>query len=207
MKKIFCLVGVLLFSVISAQEVRIHTLSQEKGLECLKGVSYFYNMYYRDPPYYYDASEEAWDRYIHSFIDYSGSVLCVATLDQTVIGVAIGTPLAKTTQKYNAAFKDLPEDLNTLFFLGELAVQPEYQHLGVGQQLYAEFERQVAEKNQFSGICVWSMESEVDRALGHFWRDVGFTCSEVRFEELWKDTFGTEKVPHSMVCWKKSLQN
>lgn len=193
------------FSPLIAQEISIKTLQGEERVSHLREVSDFYNAYYREPPYYYDCNEEGWDRYINSFIKEPDSILCLAIKDEAVVGIIIGTPLSKTTQKYKGAFLDRPEDLDSLYFLGELAVKPEFKQLGVGQGLYEEFERQVADKKQFSGICVWQMQSEVAKPSGDFWREIGFTCSDVQFEELWKDTFGTEKVPHSMVSWKKHL--
>jgi len=188
-----------------AQEICIKTLHGEERVTHLRQVSDFYNAYYREPPYFYDASEEAWDRYIRSFINEPESVLCLATQDEIVVGIIIGTPLAKTTQKYKGAFLDRPENLYSLFFLGELAVKPEYKQYGLNKMLYEEFERQVVEKTQFSGICVWQLQSEVNKPSGLLWREIGFDCSDVQFEELWKDTFGTEKVPHSMVSWKKQV--
>jgi hypothetical protein len=197
--------GIFLAPIFAgAQDVCIKTLQGEEREACLREVSDFYNAYYRKPPYYYDSSEEAWDRYLRSFTNESESILCVAIVDERVIGAIIGTPLAKTTQKYKGAFLDRPEDLYSLFFLGELSVKSEYQY-DVNKALYDEFERQVAEKNQFSGTCVWQLQSEINKPSGLLWREMGFECSEVQFEELWKDTFGTEKVPHSMVSWKKRL--
>lgn len=188
-----------------AQEVYLESLQGEERASHLRDVSDFYNEYYRNPPYFYDASAEAWDRYIRSFIDSSESILCLAKEGETIVGIVIGTPLAKTTQKYKAAFMDRPDDLSSLYFLGELAVVPGYKQLGIEQLLYKEFEHQVAMKETYSGICVWQMESEKDQSSGLFWREMGLTDSGIHFDELWKDTFGTEKVHHSMICWWKQL--
>ena len=103
----------------------------------------------------------------------------MAIKDEAVVGIIIGTPLSETTQKYKGAFLDRPEDLDSLYFLGELAVKPEFKQLGVGQELYEEFERQVAEKKQFSGICVWQLQSEVAKPSGDFWREIGFVLVQM----------------------------
>lgn len=189
-----------------SQEISLKNLQNEEKVSHLREVSDFYNAFYRNPPYFYDASSEAWDRYIRSFVDSPESVLCLAMQEDAIIGIVIGTPLIKTTQKYKAAFVDHPDDLHSLFFLGELSVIPGYEQLGVNQLLCEEFEHAVAKQQRFSGICVWQMESEKNQASGLFWRKMGFADSGIRFDELWKDTFGTEKVSHSMMCWKKSLQ-
>lgn len=202
---LFTVLWSVCFFPLSAKEFHVESLHGEERVAHLKEVSNFYNAFYREPPYFYDCAEEGWDRYIHSYVDQPESILCLAVQDETIIGIIIGTPLVKTTQKYNAAFRDRPADLESLFFLGELAVNPEYDQLEVKRQLYAEFERQVREREQFSGVCVWQLQSEEDKPSGFFWCEMGFANSGVYFEELWKDTFGTEKVPHSMLCWKKQL--
>ena len=154
----------------NAQEISLKTLQSKEQTTHLREVSDFYNQFYRSAPYFYDASSEAWDRYIRSFTDSSESVLCLAMDGDAIIGVIIGTPLAKTTDKYKAAFLNRPEDLASLFFLGELSVLPEYKQQGIDRLLLEAFERQVAAGQRFSGICVWQMEEEREKPSGLFWQ-------------------------------------
>ncbi len=213
MSKRWSLFGVLCSLSISMLPVaaslpEIQSFHEEAGSLSFKEVSRFYNDFYRNPPYFYDASEADWDRYVRSYLNEPESICYLAIQDGTIVGVIIGTPLAKASQKYKAAFMDLTSDLNSLYFLGELAINPKYTQMGIEQKLYKEFERQVQEKKRFSGICTWLPQSGDDQSAENFFKnDVGFIRSDISFEELWKDTFGNEKTPHAMVCWRKQLEN
>lgn len=190
----------------TAQELCIESLHGEARSSYLRKISGFYNSYYRESPYFYDCSGEDWDRYIRSCTDEIESIVCLAVQEEDVIGVIVGTPLAKTSQKYKAAFMTRSIDLDSLFFLGELAIDPAYERYGVRQKLYEEFEHQVAKKQRFAEICTWLPKSGEDRlSEGFLGKVMGFVQSDICFEELWKDTFGNEKVPHFMICWQKRL--
>lgn len=197
------LLGICFASIVGvAQEVRVHTLQGEERASHLRAISDFCNAFCREAPYFYDTSEEAWDRYISSYINQPDAVLCLLTEEETLIGVAIGTPLSSASLKYKQVFLERSSDLHSLFFMGELLVKPRY---GMDRLLYEEFERQVAEKRRFSGICKWLLQDEENQVQSFIWPELGFAKTDIGFEELWKDTFGTEKVPHAMVCWKRFI--
>lgn len=202
---LIALLGIGAVSFSHAQEIQMKNLHGQEGAPYLKEISAFYNAIYREAPYFYDASEAAWDGYIQSYVNTPESVICLALEGETLIGVAIGTPLAKASKKYKMAFSEHPNELNSLFYLGELAMKSEYRQLGIGKKLYGEFERLVREKEQFSGICIWQLQSEEKSASLLFWQELGFACRpEIHFEEFWKPVSEAEKIPHPMVCWIKS---
>lgn len=200
------LLGLCLSSFSQAQEIIIKNLHGNEISAYTKEISTFYNTIYREAPYFYDSSQAAWDKYIQSYADENDATACLALQDKKIIGIAIGTPLDKASKKYNAAFSNRPDDLYSLYYLGELAVKAEYRDLGTGKKMYQAFEELVREKKHFSGICLWQLQSEENSPTGLFWKELGFALQpDIHFDELWKDVSGTEKVAHRMICWKKPL--
>ena len=184
----------------------LKTLCGQNIAPYVKAISAFFNAAYREAPYFYDASEASWDKYIQSYADTPESVVCLIFSGETIIGAAIGTPLRSASNKYKMAFENRPEDLQSLFYLGELVIKPEYTHLGLGKKIYKTFQKAVIAKRQFSGICVWQLASEETAAMDRFWSRLGFESHpDIHFDELWKNVSGSEKVAHPMVCWKKTF--
>jgi GNAT superfamily N-acetyltransferase len=171
-----------------------------------KTISAYFNAAYREAPYFYDASEEQWDRYVQSYAATEKAVVCIAQEGDAIFGIAMGTPLAEAREKYRMGFSNRPNDLNSLFYLGEFAVRPDYRRQGIGTKMYQAFEKAVKEQARFSGICLWQLESEEVAPPVEFFEKQGFERrSDIRFNELWKNVTGTEKVPHPMICWIKVL--
>ncbi len=193
-----------LLGICQAQAVEIKSLSGSEIAPYAKEISTFYNIIYREEPYFYYAPESAWDSYIQTYVDTPQSLVCLALDEEKIIGVAIGTPLENATEKYKMGFAARLEDLNSLFYLGEFALKPEYRHHGVGKTMYDAFERSVIERKQFSAICIWQLENT---SSSTFWHRRGFELQpEIRFDELWRHAPGTEKIAHPMVCWKKEIK-
>lgn len=189
-------------------EIEIKNLQGEEARPYLEKLSDFYNVFYQDPPYRYHATKADWDGYVASYVNNPSAVISLALKHDVIIGAAMGTPLKDASEKYQAAFAQRPPDLNSLFYLGELAIKPRYAHLGIGTSVYEEFERLVKQKKLYSGICLWQLSSECAAPAGQFWRKMGFEYfPEINFEEMWRENANPNApmVAHAMKCWKKKL--
>ena len=129
----------------TAQGMRIEVRQGKEIEPFVKELSLFFDITYREYPYFYDTSRTSWDWYIQSYVNTPNSVVCMAFEGDILAGAAIGTALNEVID-YSSF---------TLFF----------------------------EKQGFRK------------------RD------DIHFDEYWKDVFGTEKVPHRMVCWTKNLSS
>jgi GNAT superfamily N-acetyltransferase len=166
-------------------------------------ISSFFNATYREAPYFYDASVEKWDGYVQSYADTDKAVVCLVQEGEIILGAAMGTPLAEAREKYRMGFARRPEDLKSLFYLGEFAIKSDYRRQGIGTKMYQAFERAAAAQG-LSGICFWQLESAETAPADSFWKKQQFEQRpDIHFDELWKDLSGAEKVPHRMICWMK----
>jgi hypothetical protein len=196
--------GISLAPFCYAQEIEIISLHGAEMGPFVKKISVFYNTIFQEPPYYYFASQAAWDDYIQSYANTPEAVACVAMHEGTIIGAIIGTPMAKATERYRKAFAGNPEVLNSLFYAGELAVNLEFRGHQIAARLYQKFEYEVQKKQQFTGICVWRMKASAEAWAVPIFLKHDFKCYPAfQFDEMWSQGPGQPEVPHSMVCWIK----
>jgi len=206
--KLLALSALLLFAHRSPPKFEVKSFRGSEAKPYQERLSSFYSASYQAPPYRYFAKKSSWDNYVASYIGNSEAVIILALHHEEIVGAAVGTPLKDASEKYREPFAERPNDLNSLFYLGELAVKDEYRNRGVGKKIYVAFENEVREKERFKGICLWQLASQSNLATGKFWKRQGFKRDpELHFEEMWRESSDsdTPKVPHKMVFWKKGL--
>jgi len=187
----------------SVGAVSIKSLLGSEITPYVKTLSALYRNIFREAPYFYYASSEAWDGYIQSYANTPDALASLALCQNTIVGCVIGTPVANASEKYRKAFSQHPEDLHSLFYLGEIAMKPELRGLGIGKQLYKACENVIVEKKRFTGICIWRMSPE-DKLWELTLQKQGFRCqAEIHFDEFWSRSPDTEEIPHPMVSWIK----
>lgn len=204
MRFILALIAIFFSPLTFAQEVSIKNLHGKEIATNAKEIATFANTSNRQVACYF--SEAEWDGYIQSYVNTPVAIISVAFSNDKIVGVAIGTALKKASQKYQMAFSDRVQELNSLYLLEELVILPEYRKDGVCEKLYQEFERSVAEKKQFSGICTWNTKAQDGSWEIPFFQKLGYKCfPEIHFDELYKESSSTKEAAHSFVCWKKQL--
>ena len=188
------------FAHLQALETKVLTGSEIKPYT--KTISAYFNAIYREAPYFYDGTEDGWNRYVQSYADTEKAVVCMAQEGEAIVGIAMGTPLSEAREKYRMGFSNRPDDLNSLFYLGEFAIKAEFRGQGIGTKMYQVFEQAVREQTRLSGICLWQLESEEVTPADMFWGKQNFERRpDIYFDEIWKDVSGTERVPHRMISW------
>ncbi len=191
----------------SLQAVEVDILCGSEISPRTKEISAFFNATYREAPYFYDASAEKWDGYVQSYADTEKAIVCIAHEGETILGIGMGTPLAKAKEKYRMGFASRPNELNSLFYLAEFAIKAPYRRQGIGTKMFQAFENAIISQNQFAGICFWQLESEETAPIDMFWGKQHFECRpDIHFEEIWKNVTGSDRVAHPMICWMKMIK-
>jgi hypothetical protein len=201
-----CCSCVAIYAQPSLPKFEIKRATGEEGKSFTGKVSDFYNAIYQAPPYHYQTTKAAWDGYVASYIENPSAVVIVALVKDEIVAAIMGTPLKNASEKYRAAYAQRPEDLNSLFYLGELAVKQEYHRSHIRQALYNEFEKLVTNDKAYSGICIWEPLATSTNTKDQFWKRNGYKCcSDITFDELWAEdpNPGAPLLSHKMVCWKK----
>jgi hypothetical protein len=208
-KNIFALSAAFLALFFSlpafSQEITIKNLKGKEIAPFAKEIAAFADSMYQQASCYF--SEAEWDGYIQSYSNTPEAVISLALANGKIVGAAIGTPLTKASEKYRKPFFDRPQELNSLYFLADFPVKPEYRNEQVVEKLYKEFEHTVAAKKQFSGICQWYLQLEKPSWEIPFFQKLGYSCfPEIHFDEFYKESAQDKEVTaHTMVCWKKLL--
>jgi hypothetical protein len=198
------LLGICLFLTSFVQAISIESLQGQEITPYAKELSSFFQKMYQNQHCYF--SEEQWDKYIASYVNTEESVVSLALLDERIVGAVLGKPLAKASEKYKKPFFDHPDYLNSLFFLGDLEIQPVYRQHILQKKLYREFEKKVTQMGCYTGISLWQTQDGDQAFSAFFLKQQGFTHHpEFHFEELYKDTPLAEITPHYMTSWIKSL--
>jgi len=198
-------VGACVFLGSFAYAVSVKTIQGKEIAPYAKEISSFFLKMYQDQLCYF--SEEEWDGYISSYVNTEDAIVSLALSDEKIVGAALGTPLAKASEKYRKPFFERMEYLNSLFYLGDFELKPEYRNDILKERLYREFEMKVKQMHRYTGICLWRTQADNQVFSALSLRNLGFTHRpEFHFEELYKDTPSAEITPHSMTSWIKDLR-
>jgi GNAT superfamily N-acetyltransferase len=196
----------LMLNAQAEAEVKIQSFQGQEASVYQDQVTNLLKTVFEAPPYRYFAQN--WDGYVQEYIENPASFTALAFDDDKVVGVAIGTPLKDAKEKYQAAMAGQAEELNSLYYLGDLAVDDAYRDLGIAKRLYTEFESLVTKTQLYAGICLWQLASESKSDVGKFWKKQGFKLyPKIHFQEIWREdpVPSSPKLPHEMVFWKKKI--
>src|SRR5262249_28138990 len=100
------------------------------------------------------------------------------------------------------------------FYLGELAILPEYRRQGIGKQLMNQMEVQVKQGQKYPKICLLHIdENKISTKkpkefvpLAHFWSHLGYVQQpSLSFDLKWKDVDKKKTSSHTLIYWIKPL--
>lgn len=207
----FC---VLLSIFSQAQEIKIEVLRKEAAASYAKNVFELCKKVYHEYPYLYlEIEGDGCKEYFRDLVDVQDSFFCIAFDGDKPVGVATGTPCG--LHEVRRAFKGQEQQLEGMYYLGELVLLPDYRNQGIGRALIERFEETVREMGTYSKISLCQIEdvryisqkSEKYRPNDEFWKKFGFKHHpEIGFEVFWKNVGNEGDSPHWLVFWVKSLE-
>ena len=206
-----------LSSSLSGVEEKVH-IETFKGNEIApynKDLIKLFNTFFSQYPYLYEGSDADYTQHLESFAKSKNSIVAITFDGNKIVGAATGIPLTEAWTKYQEPLQEKGYDLSTVYYLGELALLPEYMGKGFGKQLVKEIEK-FAKTQNYSILAATQIDdskiqtrkpmgytSHEDRILS----SLGFQKHpEINFVSLWTNVKETTKSPHTMFYWIKSLK-
>lgn len=209
--------GLFIMVFLHADEatIRMEVVQGEAIHAYVKDITDLSLIIYREYPYLYEGTEEEYLPHIQHYAQPE-SVACLLFDNEKTIGVAIGLPLKAMRDNYKRPLlnSDVYINIDSVFYLGEILLLPEYRGRGLGKQMYLKFEEMVRKKENFKSICL-SKISELEshprmpaqyKSLDTFWAKLGFKrLNNVHFSVVWLNVGDQEESSHKMVYWIKTL--
>ncbi len=163
---------------------------------------------FREYPYLYEGDIREERNYLKMYSSSENSLVILAQDGQKIVGAATGVPLKETSADYWEIFSKKGISIDEIFYLGELILLKDYRSEGIGNRLFDEFEKRVAEKHQYPKITICEVsraKNDPQRpkdyvALDGFWKKKGF----IKHPELvvyfsWKEIGNLKKTRHSLM--------
>jgi GNAT superfamily N-acetyltransferase len=212
MRCIFLLI--LLFSSLCAKELTYEIFHEEEIKPHLKKIKALCDKIYCESPFLHSGHDAGYEPYLNLYTKAKDSIICLAYDDKKVVGVAAGLPLSYADQVFKQPLKDHAHDIDSLYFLGEFGLHPDYQGKDYADKLFKQVESWAKEKGQYHMICFWEIEditTPTQKPPGtvihdDFWKKIGFTCyPKLNFLMFWTNVQETQESPHMAIYWTKKL--
>jgi GNAT superfamily N-acetyltransferase len=168
---------------------------------------------FRAWPYLYDGSIDYEAGYMAEFAASKSSGLVIAWNGDSVVGASTCLLMAEEEAHITQPFREAGIDLARVFYFGESVLLPECRGQGVGVAFFALRE---AHARSFPGVDTATF-CAVQRPEDHplrpqdavpldgFWRNRGYTRTDMTCTMEWKQVDGPEKVRNTLRFWTKSL--
>lgn len=171
------------------------------------------NDLFKKYPYLYDGSDAEYTKHLTSYAQSKHGVVSIAFDGNKVIGVATGIPLSEAWEKYQQPFRKKGENIDKIFYLGELLVSPEYTGKGLGQQMTKNVE-QFAKGRGYTTITAQVIdEKSVKETAPQNHYSMTNVLKKLNYQErpeinlvsYWTNVNESKESPHQMLYWTKAL--
>lgn len=208
----------LTFGLISCVEASTVRLEVYKGYEIAPyshEMNRLSSLVYAEYPYLYDGTADDYVYYLNLYGQSPNTVICLGFDGDEAVGLATGIPMSENRPHYRAPFEQRGDDLDALFYIGELVLLPQYRREGIGMAMYNEIVKFARDDGRYKTLCFAQIdESTVQAEAPEGYQPIDPVCiklgyvrhPELNFIARWKNIGGTENVPHHMIYWTLDLQ-
>ncbi|MBK1694458.1 GNAT family N-acetyltransferase [Chromatium weissei] len=165
---------------------------------------------FREYPYLYDGCLEYEKVYLARYSRCAESILALIKDEQGIVGVCTAIPLKDDDLEFQQPF--LNDQLNDIFYIGEILLRPNARNRGLGSQLLSTVLNIIdAEGYSKTALCA------VDRGKNHperpehywspdlLWKKFGFVKDETRIAYYhWKDIGNQNETEKPMIFWMRN---
>ena len=171
------------------------------------------NIVYKEYPYLYDVEDDA-QFYLTKYCQSEDAKLLLAYEKDKVIGYVIGLPLKDYSLTFQRPFTHQGLEVEDFFYIGELAILPEYRRQGAGTELMIQMEEWVKQDQKYPKICLLHIDEEQICSkkpketikLALFWTYLGYTQQPtLSFSLDWKNVGEITETAHTLIYWTKPL--
>jgi ribosomal protein S18 acetylase RimI-like enzyme len=171
------------------------------------------NILYKEYPYLYGIEDDA-EFYITRYCHSKEAKLCLAYDGPKIVGYTIGVPLKNYSLSFQEPFIKNQLDVGRFFYIGEVALFPEYRGQGIGKDMLLQMERLVKQEQSYPEICLAHIDESCVFAtppinyvsLAHVWIKLGYKRKEnLFFTPEWPNVGDVHPSTHTLVYWVKRL--
>jgi GNAT superfamily N-acetyltransferase len=168
---------------------------------------------FKSYPYLYDGDLDYETDYLHTYVRCPEFNIVIAFDKERVVGASTAIPLQYETSECQTPFIQQKINIDTIFYLGESVLLPEYRGKGVYKYFFSE--REAAAREYGAKIAAFC---GVDRALDDprrpeshnslhpVWQRFGYTQHlELNAYYTWKEVDQSEPTTKPMSFWLKTL--
>lgn len=168
---------------------------------------------FRDWPYLYEGSLEYERGYLKKYAACPDSVVALALDGDEVVGASTALPLTAADSDFQNAFRGSPYEIESIFYLGESVLLPEYRGQGLGHQFFDAREAQAVRCGaRYTAFCAVERSMKDPRrpanyqALDPFWTKRGYR-KHPRIQAIfdWRETGESLESEHHLSFWMKEL--
>ena len=170
---------------------------------------------FRDYPYLYDGSEDYERGYLKTYAECERAlVVLVRDPAGNPIGATTCLPMADEAPEFRQAFEDSGRDVDSILYLGESVVLPEWRGRGLGKKFFELRENHALRLGLKTAVfCAVDrpadhpLRPEGYRALDDFWGSLGYRKHpELQAAFSWKQIGEATEIHNTLTFWLKSLR-
>lgn len=160
---------------------------------------------FRESPYFYEGTEEGEREYLNQYLRSEEGVFIVAKAGTEVLGLISGLPMRDLEESSRLFLKNnVPVD--SVFYLGEVVVDPRYQGSPIEIALYKALEEHVRSLSGYDQIAECIPASAEESSTSYLFEELGAVKHPALIDcFFWKEIGKEGTVPHFMQYWIKQL--
>ncbi len=166
-------------------------------------------------PYLYQGDAEYEARYLQSYLHTPESLVVLVYDGERVVGASSALPLKAEQPELLAPWQAAGLNVNSVWYLAESVLLPEYRGHGLGRHFFEARERRGAELGYTTAsfCAVQRPESHPRRPDGYrpldpFWVRQGYRRRpDLQAQLPWQDLDEATESPKPMVFWTKTLED
>jgi len=192
------------------------TLSEEAAGPYIEDLARLRIQVFREYPYLYEGDMAYEIEYLDTFLKAQAACMVVAIVGGQVIGASTALPLMEETDNIKQPFLEAGYDISRIYYFGESVLLPRYRGQGIGKsffQLRENFARQQPIELDWLTFCAvvrpngHPMQPKDYQALDGFWKNRGFSPTELYCNISWQEVGESAPSPKPMRFWMKRVTN
>jgi GNAT superfamily N-acetyltransferase len=169
---------------------------------------------FREFPYLYEGSITYEEQYLQTYLECPQSLIAVVRDGSQIVGATSALPLEAEVAALQQPLLEAGFDIETVLYLGESVLLPEYRGRGLGVKFFEARENHAARLGGFSTAAFCAVERPENHPrrpkdyvpLESFWQKRGYQKRADMIAQIhWQDLDEIAETPKPMVFWLKSL--
>ena len=167
---------------------------------------------FREFPYLYDGDLDYERDYLQVYLRSPRSLVVLLRADGRTVGATTCLPMVDEGPEFQEPFRQADMDVNSVFYLGESVVLPEFRGHGAGREFMKRRESHAQELGGFRFTTFCAVDRPADhparpadyRPLDQFWTRMGYSRRpDLTCQFPWKEIGQEGETPKQLTFWLK----